>query len=112
MIRAMFEWLFGGVDAAEARERQEQGALLIDVRERDEWQAGHAPGAHHVPLGELPAELERIPPEREVLFICQVGMRSARAVAQARGRGLERATNVRGGMAAWEKSGLPVTRAP
>jgi rhodanese-related sulfurtransferase len=112
MIRAMIEWLFGGLDVNEARERQEQGALLIDVRDREEWQTGHAPGAHHVPLVELPPHLERIPPDREVLFICQSGMRSARAVSQARSRGLQHSANVRGGMAAWEKAGLPVTRAP
>jgi rhodanese-related sulfurtransferase len=112
MIRAMIEWLFGGLNATEAREQQAQGALLIDVRERDEWQEGHAPGAHHIPLAELAPHLERIPLDREVLFICQVGLRSARAVAQARAGGLQKAANVRGGMAAWRKAGLPVSRAP
>jgi rhodanese-related sulfurtransferase len=112
MIRAMIEWLFGGLDASEAREQQEQGALLIDVRQRDEWQEGHAPGAHHIPLAELSPHLQRIPRDREVLFICQVGLRSARAVAQARAGGLHKTSNVRGGMAAWRKAGLPVERPP
>ena len=97
------------VDAAEARRRQEGGALLVDVREPDEWRAGHATGARHVPLGRLGAELRALPTDREILFICRSGNRSGSATAMARRAGLN-ATNVAGGTIAWTRAALPVER--
>jgi rhodanese-related sulfurtransferase len=98
------------VDVAEARRRQEAGALLIDVREPDEWTSGHASGAQHIPLGQLGRHLGKIPRDREVLFICRSGRRSATATAEARRVGLSNALNVRGGTLAWVQAGLPVER--
>jgi rhodanese-related sulfurtransferase len=97
------------VEPAEARRRQLAGALLVDVREAGEWRSGRAPGARHLPLGRLGAELGRLPADRELLFICRSGNRSgtATAVAVRAGRA---ATNVSGGMTAWARAGLPVER--
>ena len=58
------------------------GAFLLDVRENDEWAAGHAPDAVHVRLSEVPARTDEIPRDREVYVICRTGSRSA-YVAQA-----------------------------
>jgi rhodanese-related sulfurtransferase len=81
-------------------------AVLLDVREDDEWRAGHAPGALHVPLGEVPARLGELP-DGEVHVICRSGGRSARAVAWLEQNGFE-AVNVAGGMGAWQAAGRPM----
>ena len=95
------------VDAAEAGALVRDGALLLDVREPDEWHAGHAPGATWIPLARLGAEHRSLPNNRPVLAICRVGGRSAQAVAALLGTGLD-ARNVAGGMQAWAAAGLPV----
>jgi rhodanese-related sulfurtransferase len=82
-------------------------AYLLDVRELDEWVAGHAPQASHMPLGELPVRAEEIPRDREVYVVCRVGGRSAQAVAALNDAGW-RATNVRDGMRGWEAAGRPM----
>jgi rhodanese-related sulfurtransferase len=83
------------------------GAVLLDVREQEEWDAGHAPAASHIPMREVPARLGEIPSDRRVLTICRVGARS-RAVAETLiGAGYD-AFNVAGGMRAWAAADLPV----
>jgi rhodanese-related sulfurtransferase len=77
---------------------------LLDVRENDEWRAGHAPDAVHIPLGELGARAREVPTDRDVYVICRSGVRSAQAVAAFNNAGW-RATNVDGGMHAWEAAG-------
>lgn len=96
------------VGPAEARRRQREGAQLIDVREPDEWDSGHAPGARLVPLAQLSRQLPSLPRDRNILFICGTGRRSALATQMAQRMGLARASNVRGGMIAWNRAGLPV----
>ncbi|GAB3143289.1 rhodanese-like domain-containing protein [Micromonospora sonneratiae] len=82
-----------------------RGALLVDVREPDEWAAGHAPAAIHVPLGELdPAAL---PAGRDIIAVCRSGRRSGRAVDELRAAGRS-ARNLAGGMQAWAAADLPV----
>lgn len=97
------------VAPAEARARQQQGALLVDVREPREWAEGHAPGARHIPLGSLAEQLVTLPTTKEILFVCRSGARSGVATRMARGSGLD-AKNVAGGMSAWTRAGLPVER--
>jgi rhodanese-related sulfurtransferase len=94
---------------AEAHRRQRAGALLIDVREPDEWRGGHAPGAKLIPLGQLATKLSTLPRDREILFICRSGNRSARATEAAQNAGL-RASNVGGGLIAWAQARLPIER--
>lgn len=93
------------VDQAAAADRAE--VLLLDVREPDEWGAGHAPGAVHVPLHEVPARLAELGVDRPVDVVCHLGGRSAQAAAYLLQQGV-RARNVVGGMDAWEQAGLPV----
>lgn len=75
-------------------------AFVLDVRETDEWNAGHMPGALHIPLGELPDRVGDLPADREIVVTCRSGGRSARAVRFLEDSGL-RATNLDGGMKAW-----------
>jgi len=114
----MLSKLFGGggggdaIDVAEAERRASAGeVILVDVREKSEWKAGHAPMARHLPLGGLDerslTELRK--KGKPVAFICQSGGRSSSACGRARQAGVE-AINVKGGMGAWKRAGLPVAR--
>jgi rhodanese-related sulfurtransferase len=95
------------VDPEEARALAESGALLLDVREPDEWNAGHAPGAMFIPLGQLPANVDDLPRDRRIVAICRVGGRSARATEFLIAAGID-AVNLAGGMRAWAASDLVV----
>jgi rhodanese-related sulfurtransferase len=95
------------IDPDEARRLVAEGGLLLDVREPDEWEAGHAPGSLHVPLRSLPAEQGRLPTDHPVVAVCAVGQRSARAAQALRAWGYE-AANLAGGLKAWAAAGLPV----
>jgi rhodanese-related sulfurtransferase len=85
-------------------------AVLVDVRERVEWNAGHAPGAVHMPLSRLAggAELPGAVQGRPVVAVCRSGHRSRQAARLLAARGID-AADVKGGMTAWERAGLPVT---
>ncbi len=82
-------------------------AVLLDVREDDEWALGHAPGAVHIPLADVPARLDEIDIDAEVYVVCRQGGRSLGAVQYLNRIGYD-AIQVNGGMVAWQKSGLPV----
>ncbi len=81
---------------------------LLDVREHEEWQAGHAPGAVHIPLHELAQRAGEVPQERPVYVVCRSGGRSAQAVQALNDAGWQ-ATNVTGGMQAWVLAGGTMT---
>jgi rhodanese-related sulfurtransferase len=83
-----------------------EDASVIDVREDDEWEAGHAPDAVHIPLGQIPSRVGEIP-EGEVYIVCRSGGRSGRAVAWLRENGHD-AVNVGGGMQDWWAAGRSV----
>jgi rhodanese-related sulfurtransferase len=84
------------------------GAWLLDVREDDEWAAGHAPKATHIPLGQLGARSGELPADQEIYVICRSGGRSGRAAQALNGAGW-RAVNVAGGMQDWAAAGRPMT---
>jgi rhodanese-related sulfurtransferase len=83
-------------------------AYLLDVREDDEWAAGHAPGAVHLPMMQIPSRIEDIPADRDVVVICRVGGRSAQVVAFLQQNGRERTINLEGGMQSWAASGRTI----
>src|SRR5690242_3369684 len=83
-------------------------AYLLDVREDDEWVAGHAPQAAHVPMMEIPARVGELPEDRDIVVVCRVGGRSAQVVAYLRQQGFERVLNLDGGMLAWRAIGRAV----
>ena len=95
------------VGPEEAARRVDEGAVLLDVREPDEWQAGHAPNAVHVPLAALAASIDQLDKEQPVVAVCRVGGRSERAAAVLLQRGYD-AVNLAGGMQAWNAAGMPV----
>ncbi len=80
---------------------------LLDVREDDEWQAGHIDGAQHVPLGQLGERLGELPTGQRIVAVCRSGGRSGSAVRGLRQLGYD-AENLDGGVTAWTKAGLPL----
>jgi rhodanese-related sulfurtransferase len=84
-----------------------EDAWLLDVREDDEWAAGHAPGARHIPLGELGARAAEVPQDELIYVVCRSGHRSGQAAQALAGAGW-RAVNVAGGMQQWAAAGLPM----
>jgi rhodanese-related sulfurtransferase len=83
-------------------------AFLLDVREADEWEAGHVPGALHIPLGELGARYLEIDSASTLYVICRSGHRSGRAARALAGAGWQ-AHNVADGMIGWQAAGRPMT---
>ena len=92
------------LSAAEAVAMLREGALLLDVREMDEWNAGHAPEATHIPMGELGSQIGRVDPSQPIIIICRSGRRSDHAAAALRNAGYD-AYNFSGGMQAWQQAG-------
>ncbi len=65
------------VDVQEAYTLREQGAFILDVRQPEEWEAGHIPGATLIPLGELESRVDELPQDEEIVVVCRSGNRSA-----------------------------------
>src|SRR5690625_7179097 len=85
-----------------------EGAYLIDVREQGEWDAGHAPDAHHLPASSLLENLDKLPEDDQDLYIvCRTGGRSIQVAQWLNNNGFD-AINVSGGMDLWLESDLPV----
>lgn len=81
--------------------------VILDVREDDEWQAGHIEGTVHIPLSELPARAAEVGDAAQVLCVCKAGTRSARATMLLRQSGVE-AVNLGDGMHGWAAAGHPM----
>jgi rhodanese-related sulfurtransferase len=96
------------VSAVDAESGQ-AGHVLLDVRNADEWEAGHAPSAQWVPLPELEGARFELPINRRIVCVCRTGARSARAAQTLISWGFD-AVNMAGGMRAWVDAGFPVVR--
>jgi rhodanese-related sulfurtransferase len=83
-------------------------ALLLDVRETDEYRTAHVDGAQFIPLGQLATGLTDLPRTDTIVVICRSGRRSAEAIRFMRQAGFERLLNLTGGVLAWRAAGLPV----
>jgi len=100
------------IDPAEALVHQRADALLIDVRDPNEHEAGMPDGAIALPRVDIPARIREIAadPRREILTICATGRRSLLAAETLRGLGYANVASVRGGFKRWQAEGLPVAR--
>lgn len=81
---------------------------LLDVREDDEWQAGHIDGAVHIPMSALLQRLAEVPKEGDVVVVCKVGGRSAQVTAYLKQQGWSNVRNLDGGVIAWAHAGRPL----
>ncbi len=99
------------VDVEELAALRESGIGLVDVRNPDEWQAYRVPGAHLIPLPEVPERLDEFVKGETVYVICKTSGRSARAVGFLREQGYD-AILVAGGTDAWRDAGHPLDSGP
>lgn len=95
------------VDAEESKRRIDAGALLLDVREDDEWGAGHVAGAVWIPLREVQTRRAELAVDEEIVVVCRSGGRSAKVTAALLAWGHD-AVNMSGGLQAWVAAGLPI----
>lgn len=98
--------------AEAVRVMNQDGSLVLDVREDNEISGGRIPGARHIPLGVLKKRVEDIDRYKEspVLVYCRTGARSAVAASQLVAAGFSDVTNLQGGIQAWQSAGLPVKK--
>jgi rhodanese-related sulfurtransferase len=101
---------FTRIEVSEADEMMNDGAAVIDVREPHEYSAGHVPGAKLIPVNTVYAKREELPRDKDLIFVCAVGQRSALACEMAAAAGLTRLYNLEGGTDAWIKSGMPAEK--
>src|SRR5947207_1501602 len=99
------------VDSARTRELLDAGdpPLLVDVREPDEWDEGHIPGAVHIPRGYLEQRIEAAAPDRaqQIVLYCAGGSRSAFATKTLEELGYDNVVNLAGGYTDWKRNGFP-----
>jgi molybdopterin/thiamine biosynthesis adenylyltransferase/rhodanese-related sulfurtransferase len=110
--RELLEQTKGEIREVDAREAQTiEGAQWVDVREADEWQEGHIPGAVHVPRGFLESRIEQVAPARErpLVVYCAGGARSAFAAKSLRELGYTDVVSLTGGFTDWKRNGNEIT---
>jgi rhodanese-related sulfurtransferase len=96
------------ISVADAAVLRDDGAVIVDVREPDEWAAGHIPGAILIPLGELASRLGDVPSNRPIVVVCRSGNRSAEGRDILLGAGFPAVTSLDGGMNDWANAGMPI----
>jgi rhodanese-related sulfurtransferase len=102
---------FTRIDVNEAQEMiQNNDIAVIDVRNPDEYANGHVPDAKLIPVATVYARREELPKDKDLLFVCAVGQRSALACEMAAAAGLTRLYTLEGGTDAWIKAGLPAEK--
>ena len=96
------------INVAQAAQKRDEGAFILDVREPSEWVSFHIPGATLIPLGELPARLSEVPKDREIVVVCRSGNRSQTGRDILIEAGFAKATSMAGGVNDWQAQGLPI----
>ena len=94
----------------EAKAMMDSGnAVVIDVRQPDEWASGHVAGAMHIPVDDVGARIDELPADKDLLFICAMGVRSGLACEMAAAMDLatDRLFNIEEGTPAWIQKDLP-----
>lgn len=96
------------ISVFDAASRRMEGAFILDVREPQEWEAGHIPDATLIPLAELENRVGELPTDQEIVVVCRSGNRSAQGRDILKEAGFNRVTSMAGGMNDWQAEGLPV----
>ncbi|HEX5167404.1 MAG TPA: rhodanese-like domain-containing protein [Thermomicrobiales bacterium] len=110
------KWLGGGIQipqrsvTAVADSMRQRAVQVIDVREHDEWRAGHIEGAIHIPLGALASRMATLDRDIPVITVCRSGRRSMAAATALKRAGFSDVANMEGGMLAWARLGFYVNR--
>jgi rhodanese-related sulfurtransferase len=103
---------FSRITVEQAKELLDGGnAVVVDVRNPDEWVAGHVTDASHIQVDEVMNRVDELPQDKELLFICAAGVRSALACEMAAAMGVqtERLYNIEEGTPTWIERNLPTS---
>jgi rhodanese-related sulfurtransferase len=100
------------VSVAEAVKMRDSGAFILDVRQPEEWEEVHIPGATLIPLGELQSMVNEVPKDQDVVVVCRSGNRSQQGRDILLAAGFTNVTSMEGGMNQWQIAGNPVTSGP
>jgi len=103
------EQSFERVTPDEAARLRDAGAQVVDVREDSEWRRGHIPKSRHVPLRQVPARVGELDPQRPVVVVCASGHRSQTAAKMLAKLGFVEVYDLKGGLVAWQRQGLPLS---
>lgn len=95
------------ISVAEAEARYSAGAFMLDVRQPEEWDEVHIPGATLIPLGELPQRLGELPKDQEIVVYCRSGNRSQSGAEILAKNGFSGVTSMAGGITEWSAAGYP-----
>ena len=111
---ADFDTAASAAPSVEEQVMARQELTLLDVRTAEEFHGpdGHVPESQLIPLPELEARLQELPPGRPVVVVCHSGSRSALGTLQLQKAGLAQVANLHGGLRAWEAEGFPIEGAP
>ena len=100
------------ISVADAYAKRDAGAFILDVRQPDEWNQFHIPGATLIPLGELESRVSEVPSDQEVVVVCRSGNRSQQGRDILTKAGYEQVTSMRGGVSQWQAAGYPTVNGP
>ena len=92
------------------REIERSTVQIVDVREPEEWNTGHIPGSVHLPMGEVASRLDELDPERPVVTVCRIGVRSLLSADELLLAGFSDVKSLAGGIVAWSEAGEPLER--
>lgn len=111
LLKSIFGGSSNDVSAADAQAmlQGDNAPFILDVRQPDEYRAGHIAGSRLIPLDQLSEKMNQLPKDRTILCVCASGNRSSFAAQQLERAGYTTA-NLSGGMFAWQRAGLPVKR--
>ncbi len=100
------------ISVAEAATKRDAGAFILDVRQPDEWNEVHIPGATLIPLDQLEQRMNEVPRDKEVVVVCRSGNRSKPGRDLLKSAGYTLVTSVSGGMNEWSAGGYPTATGP
>jgi rhodanese-related sulfurtransferase len=100
------------IPVAEAAAKKDAGAFLLDVRQPDEWNDFHIAGSTLIPLDQLPARLNELPKDQEIVVVCRTGHRSAEGRDILLNAGFTQVTSMTGGLTQWKAAGYPTVNGP
>lgn len=100
------------ISVAQAVEKRSAGAFILDVRQPDEWNQFHIPGATLIPLDQLETRLNEVPKDQEIVVVCRSGNRSQEGRDILLNAGYQQVTSMAGGMLDWIEQGFPAVSGP
>jgi rhodanese-related sulfurtransferase len=96
------------ISVSEALTKYQNGAFVLDVRTQEEWNEYHAPNTTLIPLDQLPARLNEVPKDKEIVVVCRSGNRSQQGRDILLNAGFTQVTSMKGGLNEWRASGYPI----